>query len=122
MLFGNDNFAFDEAVLNHYDQTSDLNTGDLDQDSFTDILVSFVTDPTTLRGGIDAYYGRGSKTFRLSHAVAPSADFEAPGSMVAADVNGEGVNDIVKGTHSVEVKAFDAGGRQVSDTRTIQVD
>src|SRR5579872_429145 len=93
-LFGNGDFTFDAVLLNHYAQTNDMNTGDMNQDSFTDILVSFTSDTSTLAGGVDEYLGTPNRSLNFQQLIAPNSAFESPRQMIAADVNGDGINDL----------------------------
>lgn len=102
VLFGNGNFTFDAVVLNNqYFQTNDMNTGDFNQDSFTDILVSWFDGPGTVTGGVDVYEGTPSRTMTrktmIPSGALPSGSnlYESPGSILTADVNGDGINDLV---------------------------
>lgn len=107
--FGNGNFTFDQVVLNHYtqpnEQTNDMTTTDVDQDGFTDILVSFVNGALTPKGqvntgGADAFFGGPARSLRMKHLFASNnifgspGDFGSPRQMFAADINGDGINDI----------------------------
>lgn len=102
VLFGNGNLTFDAVVLNNtYFQTNDMNTGDFNQDSFTDILVSWFDGPGTVTGGVDVYEGTPSRTMTrktmIPSGALPSGSnlYETPGSILTVDVNGDGINDIV---------------------------
>src|SRR5205807_6869383 len=95
-LFGNGDFSFDGVLIQHYAQTTDMNTSDMDQDSFTDILVSSVTGPGSRNGGVEVFLG--TPTHSLTHKnLIPSggALYEAPSGLIAADVNGDGINDLI---------------------------
>lgn len=93
--FGNGNFTFDQVILQHYFVTADLNTVDVNQDGFGDILVSFFNNTSTLTGGVDGFFGQATRALTLRHLVAPTSTIEAPGQPTAADVNGDGINDLV---------------------------
>ena len=93
--FGNGAFTFDQVVLRHYFQTEDLNTVDVNQDGFGDIVVSFFTNTSTLNGGVDGFFGQATRALTLKHLIATTTNFEAPAQTTAADVNGDGINDLV---------------------------
>jgi len=107
--FGNGNFSFDQVVLNHYTQpnelTNDMSSTDVNQDGFTDILVSFVNGAPTPKGqvntgGLDGYFGEPARSMKfkrlITSGVIPGTpqQFGSPREMVAADINGNGINDI----------------------------
>jgi len=94
--FGNGNFTFDQLVLQHYVfPTADLNTVDVNQDGFGDILVSSFNSNSALTGGVDVFFGQATRFLAPISLIAPSSNFEAPRQMTAADVNGDGINDLV---------------------------
>lgn len=93
--FGNGAFTFDQVILQHYTATADLTVVDLNQDGFGDIVVSFFTNTSTLEGGVDGFFGKASRSLTLKHLIAPTSNFQAPGETTAADVNGDGINDLV---------------------------
>ena len=93
-FFGNGDFTFDPVVLKQYVGTTDMNTGDLNQDSFTDIIVSWRDNLNVLTGGVDVFYGTANRTLTFQQAVITSNTFESPTGLIAADVNGDGINDI----------------------------
>ncbi len=97
IAFGNGDFTFIfESIFAGF-QANDMTTGDLNQDGFTDILVSTfetgASGPASI-GGVFALMGtaQSGSTFRN---VISSGAFGSPSEMVAADVNGDGINDIV---------------------------
>lgn len=114
--FGNGNFAFDEVVLNHYASAVHLTTVDINQDGFTDIMVSFDVSPPgasrsphifelPFNSGVDGYFGQGSRSLKLQNLIIPSDTVgEAVGAVLAADIDGDGTNDIVS-------LGFDLSGR-----------
>jgi hypothetical protein len=95
---GNGNFTFSSSSTLAGFQANDMTTGDLNQDGSTDILLSTfdggssgsVSTGTVLAVSIDA--GNRGTTFRT---VIASGPFGSPSEMIAADVNGDGINDIV---------------------------
>jgi hypothetical protein len=92
--FGNGNFTFDPLPLASYTITVDLTTADVNQDGFSDILVSFISDFLSFKGGVDGFFGTAGRRLTRRSLIAPSNSFEAPGQLIAADVNGDGINDI----------------------------
>jgi hypothetical protein len=97
VLSGNGDFTFGADVITQYAQTNDMNTGDLNQDGFTDILVSWTDAPGSLNGGVDVLYGTAGKGSFIVKNQIPSGGslYESPRQLIAADVNGDGINDIV---------------------------
>ena len=94
--FGNGNLTFNEGLIHPYTQTNDMNTGDLNQDSFTDILVSWVDAPGSLNGGVDVFLGTADHGFDFNSLIPPGGSlYESPRGLVIADVDGDGINDIV---------------------------
>jgi hypothetical protein len=91
------NFNFGADFIKGYAQTNDMNTGDVNQDGFTDILVSWADAPGSLNGGVDVLYGSvGEGDFTIKAQIpAGGSLYESPRQMIAADVNGDGINDIV---------------------------
>lgn len=94
---GQGNFNFGADVIASYAQTNDMTTGDLNQDGFTDILVSWADAPGSLNGGVDVLYGTtGEGDFTIKTQIpAGGSLYESPRGMLVADVNGDGINDIV---------------------------
>lgn len=62
---GQGNFNFGADVIASYAQTNDMTTGDLNQDGFTDILVSWADAPGSLNGGVDVLYVQPAKAISL---------------------------------------------------------
>lgn len=93
---GNGNFTFGADVIQQYVQTNDMNTGDMNQDGFTDILVSWFDSAGGLSGGVDEFLGTTTPGGFLHAALIPSSTtYESPRQIIAADVNGDGINDVV---------------------------
>src|SRR5579864_1788950 len=97
VLSGQGNFNFGADVITQYAQTNDMNTGDFNQDGFTDIVVSWADAPGSLDGGVDVLYGTaGEGSFIVKHPIpAGGSLYESPRGLIMADVNGDGINDIV---------------------------
>jgi hypothetical protein len=96
VLFGNGNFTFDQVPVASFSLANDMTTGDVNQDSFTDILLSTFnggTSGSASTGTVEAYFGTPGRQFTHSTAIG-SSSFGSPSEMVAADVNGDGINDI----------------------------
>jgi hypothetical protein len=93
---GNGDFTFGTDVIQQYAQTNDMNTGDMNQDGFTDILVSWFDTAGGLSGGVDEFLGTTSFGGFTQHTLIPSStSYESPRQIIAADVNGDGINDVV---------------------------
>ncbi|HEY6350398.1 MAG TPA: VCBS repeat-containing protein [Candidatus Angelobacter sp.] len=78
-----------------------MNTGDVNQDGFTDIMLSGFDGPGTITGGVTVYFGQPSESFNQQSPVPSGGNdtnisaYNAPGGLFTADVNGDGINDIV---------------------------
>lgn len=96
---------FQPVQLATYQVPNDLSVGDLNQDGMADIIVSYTCNPTPTNNpdkgpeynncaGFDVFYGQGNnKTFARTVVNYNGA---MPGSQpIAADVNGDGIGDIV---------------------------
>jgi FG-GAP-like repeat len=93
---GNGDFTFAADVIQQYVQTNDMNTGDMNQDGFTDILVSWFDTAGGLSGGVDEFLGTTTLGGFLHATLIPSSTaYESPRQIIAADVNGDGINDVV---------------------------
>src|SRR5262249_1602756 len=97
VLTGNGDFTFGADVVAQYVQTNDMNTGDLNQDGFTDILVSWFDGSGGPTGGVDVLYGSvGFGSFTVKNMIPAGGNlYETPRGLIMADVNGDGINDIV---------------------------
>jgi hypothetical protein len=101
---GGNNFRY--QFLSAYKDTNDINTGDLNQDGVTDIMVSYDCaasgDPNSPQAcaGIDVFYGQGNQNMFRRVAVMDPKN-ETPGQVWAADVNGDGRADLVALTNAV---------------------
>jgi len=97
VLFGRGDLTFDQEVLNNqYVETADMTVGDLNRDGFTDIMVSFQTAGCcNVPGGVDIYYGTAGEAMIFQNAIAPNSGLDTPRQLIAADVDGDGVDDIV---------------------------
>jgi hypothetical protein len=93
--FGNGDFTFNQVMLNQYAQALDLTPVDVNQDGFTDILVSFASNVGAVNGGVDGYFGQSSRSLGFRRLIAPAGSFGALRGPVAADVDGDGIDDIV---------------------------
>lgn len=93
---GNGDFTFGADVIQQYVQTNDMNTGDMNQDGFTDILVSWFDSAGGQSGGVDEFLGTTAFGGFTQHTLIPSStSYESPRQIIAADVNGDGINDVV---------------------------
>jgi hypothetical protein len=95
-LTGNGDFTFAADVIAQYAQTNDMTTGDMNQDGFTDILVSWFDSAGGLSGGVDEFLGTTTLGGFTHVGLIPSSTaYESPRQIIAADVNGDGINDVV---------------------------
>jgi len=101
VLFNTGNFTFQqEDVTSESAFTIDFNPADVNQDGFTDLLVSLRGDcpPSNApcKGGYAVYTSLGrSRSFKVTFRLVPSFDQSPPFSPIVADVDGDGINDIL---------------------------
>jgi hypothetical protein len=94
---------FNKVLLNNYVDAVAVNLNDLNQDGIADILISYSCANSNPQAGhpststcaaIDAYYGQGGNKTSFHHLVTDSGP-GAPHNIFAADVNGDGIADLV---------------------------
>lgn len=96
---GKENFTSQE--LKGYQAPQDMNVGDLNQDGIDDIIQTWGCPSTSQNGApvgcasIDVFYGQGNNKFYKNTVVSNVRGMFAPIYPWAADVNGDGVADIV---------------------------
>lgn len=99
---GHENFTLARLNIPQW-ENADINVGDLNQDGRDDILFSYEcpsTPNSTGTGyvacdGIDVYYGEGNQTFIHRNLVKGQGVPNMPSFPWAADVNGDGIADLV---------------------------
>ena len=97
VLWSNGNFSFNNVSLASYpNNAADLSVADVNQDGFPDLLVTYYNCANQGCATWAVFQSRGSaKAFRQTAQVTDNEvgfGFSAP---LAADVNGDGINDIV---------------------------
>lgn len=94
---------FTKVLLANYADAVAINFNDLNQDGRSDLLISYScsnSNPqaghpsTSTCAGIDVYYGQGNNKTFFRHALTDSGP-SAPQNIFAADVNGDGIADLV---------------------------
>jgi hypothetical protein len=101
VLFNTGNFNFQQKdVTNESALTTGFTAADVNQDGFTDLLVTLQGDCPPSNGpcqsGYTVYTSQGSsRTFKVTFRHAPSFDQFPAVSMIVADVDGDGINDIL---------------------------
>jgi hypothetical protein len=101
VLFNNGNFTFQQKdITGETAFFEDFAPADVNQDGFTDLLVSLRGDcppsNSPCEGGYAVYTSQGSaRTFKVTFRLAPSFNNFPPFNLIAADVDGDGINDIL---------------------------
>lgn len=105
ILLGNGDFTFNQQLLTSYFQTTDITPTDVNQDGFTDLIVSALGCSGNC-GSLDVFLSQGqSGTLQKSATLSFTSPFPAnsigklvftpPYSVLAIDLNDDGINDIV---------------------------
>jgi hypothetical protein len=101
VLWGDGKGGFSPVLLRKYQYAApvDLNVADVNQDGISDVVVAYncsssVQDAYTPEcAGFDVFYGQGNRKIFYRHAVSqPGITAQYP---LAADVNGDGIADLV---------------------------
>jgi hypothetical protein len=97
VLWGNGNFSFTNVNLATYpNNAADMSVADVNQDGFPDLLVTYYNCANQTCATWAAFQSRGTaKGFRQIAQVTENQGGFGFSSPLAADVNGDGINDIV---------------------------
>jgi len=107
VMFNNGNLSFQRKdVTNESAMIYDFGAADVNQDGFTDFIITLQGDcppnNSPCNGGYAVYLSQGSsRTFKLSYRLAPVFNVYPPQRPIAVDVDGDGINDIVFITQSI---------------------
>ena len=97
VLWSNGNFSFTTVKLASYpNDAADMNVADINQDGFPDLLVTYFNCVNQTCSTLAAFQSRGSaKGFRQVAQIMDNQAGFGFSSPLAADVNGDGINDLV---------------------------
>jgi hypothetical protein len=116
VLFNTGSLTFQEVTATSESAfITDFTATDVNLDGLTDLIVTLQGDcppAGPCDGGYSVYLGQsGSRTLKLSFREGPEFNFFPPVSPVAADINGDGLNDIVGLVLPLHARIFVAYGR-----------
>ncbi len=97
VLWGDNKGGFTPVLLQAYSDGADLNVNDLNQDGKADILVSYGCSDSAACAGMDVFYAQGNGKTMYRHLFSDGS-VGAGSSPWAADVNGDGIADVVEQT------------------------
>jgi hypothetical protein len=103
VAWGEGNLAFNTAHIANYPFfVSDMTPTDVNQDGYTDILISYSTctlDSPKSSTGCGAWSvlqsAANTRSFRQIATTTSASRFSTYGMLLAADINGDGVNDVI---------------------------
>jgi FG-GAP-like repeat len=97
VLFNTGNFTFSSTKLANASDGIFATPVDVNQDAYTDLIVTYWTCANIKNVGCETWevlLGQADKVFKKSASMALS-QYDSFGSPTAADINGDGINDIV---------------------------
>jgi hypothetical protein len=109
--------SFTKTLLSSYVHPVAINLNDVNQDGRSDILISYSCNNSNTQAGhvnpsdcagIDVYYGQGNNQTIFRHALTDSGP-SAPQNIFAADVNGDGIADLVASTSDTSGSSTSTG-------------
>ena len=96
---GSFNFTTTKIASNTYGITAI--PADVNQDGYTDLLATYSTcSAQSSCSSFEVFYGSSAKTFKKSASMAVGSGFANAVAAAAADINGDGINDIAVTTQS----------------------
>ena len=109
VLWNTGNFAFSKVLLQSATNGISAIPVDVNQDGFTDLVVTFYSCevgkdvPPGACTNWKVLLGSASKTFKTAAKMNLNSTFQGLGGATAADINGDGINDIVGITSASEL-------------------
>ena len=110
VLWNTGPFTFTTTVVASYVLVNNITAVDVNQDHYTDLLTTYDTCTKTGEPGCPAWQVllgvKGQQSMTTGYSLPPSTTYSGFGSITAADINGDGFNDVVAFTSSFKMAVW----------------